>query len=77
MWLNVDSSKLVPGQWKGQVNLRTIDTKLLKTSANLEVTFEKKIRIYLSDAEREAVVRAKIAKRKTAARGATEAVAEL
>ncbi len=43
-----------------------------RTQANI-----KKIRIYLSDAEREAVVRAKIAKRKTAARGATEAVAEL
>lgn len=37
----------------------------------------KKIRIYLSDAERDGVVRAKIAKKKTAARGASEAVASL
>lgn len=37
----------------------------------------KKIQIYLSDAERDGVVRAKIAKKKTAARAATEAVASL
>lgn len=37
----------------------------------------KKIRIYLSDVEREAVVRAKTAKKKTAARAADERVAEL
>jgi V/A-type H+-transporting ATPase subunit D len=37
----------------------------------------KKIRIYLADAEREGVVRAKTAKRKTAARAADERMAEL
>lgn len=37
----------------------------------------KKIRMALADAERDAVVRAKISKRKTAARGAETSVAEL
>ncbi|MEO1116199.1 MAG: V-type ATP synthase subunit D, partial [Pseudomonadota bacterium] len=37
----------------------------------------KKIRMALADAERDAVVRAKISKRKTAARSAEERMAEL
>ena len=43
-----------------------------QTQANI-----KKIQIYLSDMDREAVIRAKLAKKKTAARAATEEMAQI